>query len=54
VLANPDEFIVAGAAPNLTNLMTRTTFAGSTFDLLTAGCRGDRFEIPPEEFGPTT
>jgi cytochrome c oxidase subunit 2 len=51
VLANPDEFIVAGAAPNLTNLMTRTTFAGSTFDLLTAGCRGDRFEIPPEEFG---
>ena len=31
----PDQYVVAGAAPNLTNLMTRTTFAGATFDLLT-------------------
>jgi cytochrome c oxidase subunit 2 len=51
VLANPDEYIVSGAAPNLTNLMTRTRFAGSSFDLLTPECRGDPFEIPPEEFG---
>ena len=27
----------SGAAPNLTNLMTRNTFAGATFDLLTPG-----------------
>jgi cytochrome c oxidase subunit 2 len=51
VLANPDEYIVAGAAPNLTNLMTRTRFAGSSFDLLTPECRQDPFEIPPDEFG---
>ena len=33
-----DEVLVAGAAPNLTHLMTRGTFAGSAFDLyLNAG-----------------
>jgi cytochrome c oxidase subunit 2 len=51
VLANPDEYLVSGAAPNLTNLMTRTRFAGSSYDLLTPECRRDPFEIAPEEFG---
>ena len=30
-VTNPDEYVVAGAAPNLTNLMTRNTFAGASF-----------------------
>ena len=51
VLANPDEFVVSGAAPNLTNLMTRNTFAGATWDLLTEECRDRVWNAPPEEFG---
>lgn len=51
VLANPDEFIVSGAAPNLTNLMTRNTFAGATWDLLTDACRDRVWNASPEEFG---
>jgi len=51
VLSNPDQYIVAGAAPNLTNLMTRTTFAGATFDLLTQECRDRLYNATPEEFG---
>jgi cytochrome c oxidase subunit 2 len=51
VLANPDQYVVAGAAPNLTNLMTRNTFAGATFDLLTAECRDRVWNAKPEEFG---
>jgi cytochrome c oxidase subunit 2 len=51
VLANPDEYLVAGAAPNLTNLMTRTTFAGGTFDLLTQECRDRLYNAAPAEFG---
>ncbi len=51
VLANPDEFIVSGAAPNLTNLMTRNTFAGAVWDLLTDECRDDVWNASPEEFG---
>ena len=35
--SRPDQYVYAGAAPNLTNLMTRNTFAGASFDLLTAG-----------------
>ena len=35
VIAFPDLYVIAGNAPNLTNLMTRTTFAGATWDLLT-------------------
>jgi cytochrome c oxidase subunit II len=51
VIAAPDEFIVSGAAPNLTHLMTRTSFAGATWWLLTEPCR-DRLEAAsPEEFG---
>jgi cytochrome c oxidase subunit II len=51
VLANPDEFVVSGAAPNLTNLMTRNTFAGATWDLLTPECRDRVWNASPEEFG---
>lgn len=51
VLANPDQYIVSGAAPNLTNLMTRTTFAGATWSLLTESCRDDLLAASPEEFG---
>ena len=39
VIAFPDLYVVAGNAPNLTHLMTRTTFAGATLDLLTDECR---------------
>ena len=51
VLANPDQFMVSGAAPNLTHLMTRNTFAGATWDLLTEGCRDRVWNASPEEFG---
>jgi cytochrome c oxidase subunit 2 len=51
VLANPDQFVVSGAAPNLTHLMTRNTFAGATWDLLTEDCRERVWEASPEEFG---
>ncbi|MFT3851725.1 MAG: cytochrome c oxidase subunit II [Ilumatobacteraceae bacterium] len=51
VLSNPDEYLVSGSAPNLTNLMTRTTFAGATFDLLTADCKKKLYDASPDEFG---
>lgn len=51
VIANPDEFVVSGAAPNLTNLMTRNTFAGATWDLLTPECRDRVWNASPEDFG---
>jgi cytochrome c oxidase subunit 2 len=38
--------LVAGAAPNLTHLMSRTTFAGATYPLITENC-----DVPPP--GPT-
>ena len=44
VLANPDQYVCSGAAPNLTHLMTRNTFAGATWDLLTDECRDRRVE----------
>ena len=51
VLAEPDLFVLAGAAPNLTNLMTRTAFAGWTFDLISDKCREKLWNAPPDEFG---
>ena len=39
------------AAPNLTHLMTRNTFAGATWDLLTQECRDRVWNASPEEFG---
>jgi cytochrome c oxidase subunit II len=39
VVSRPDQQVYSGAAPNLTNLMTRNTFAGATWDLLSESCR---------------
>ena len=50
-IATPEDFVWAGAAPNLTNLMTRNTFAGATWDLVTSDCRDDTWEASPDEFG---
>jgi cytochrome c oxidase subunit 2 len=51
VLANPDLYEVSGVAPNLTDLMTRNTFAGANFDLLTPTCRAAVWNAKPEDFG---
>jgi cytochrome c oxidase subunit II len=50
-IAQPELYVWSGAAPNLTNLMTRNTFAGATFSLLTEDCRDDVWDASPEEFG---
>ena len=39
IISRPDLNVYSGAAPNLTHLMSRTTFAGASFDLLTPDCR---------------
>jgi cytochrome c oxidase subunit II len=51
VIAYPDLYVVAGNAPNLTHLMSRTTFAGATWDLLTDTCRNNLLNAKPEDFG---
>ena len=43
--------MVSGAAPNLTNLMTRNTFAGASWDLLTPECREDVWKSDSATFG---
>jgi cytochrome c oxidase subunit 2 len=50
-IAAPDENVYAGAAPNLSKLMSRNTFAGATWDLLKKECRGDVWDAKSEEFG---
>jgi cytochrome c oxidase subunit 2 len=50
-IAYPDLYVVAGNAPNLTHLMSRTTFAGATWDLLTDACRSNLLNAPPDKFG---
>lgn len=51
IISTPETQVVAGAAPNLTHLMSRNTFAGASFDLLTEACRADVWEATPDEFG---
>jgi len=51
VIAFPDLYVVSGNAPNLTKLMTRTTFAGATWDLLTDECRKKLHDASPDAFG---
>jgi cytochrome c oxidase subunit 2 len=51
VIAAPDENLVSGAAPNLSHLMSRNTFAGATFDLLNTTCRKDVWGADSESFG---
>jgi len=40
-IARPDQNVWSGAAPNLTNFMTRNTFAGASWNLLSEQCRPD-------------
>ena len=51
IIAAPDQYVVSGVAPNLTHLMTRNTFAGASWDLLTARCRDDVWQASADEFG---
>jgi cytochrome c oxidase subunit II len=51
VVSRPDLQVYAGAAPNLSHLMTRTTFAGASWSLLTRECSGDQFQKSPDEVG---
>jgi cytochrome c oxidase subunit II len=50
ILAEPDLYVVSGVAPNLTDLMTRTAFAGWTFDLITEECRSALWNADPDKF----
>ena len=51
IIAAPEQYVVSGAAPNLTHLMTRNTFAGAAWDLLTPECRDDVWNATADEFG---
>jgi len=51
VIAAPDENLVAGAAPNLSHFMSRNTFAGAMFDLVTPECREDVWKSDSASFG---
>lgn len=51
IIAEPELYVWSEAAPNLTHLMSRNTFAGATWDLLVQECRDDVWEATPEEFG---
>ena len=50
IVARPDLQVYSGAAPNLTNLMTRTDFAGATWSLLRDECRADVWEAESSAF----
>ena len=41
IVSQANTQLVSGAAPNLTHLMSRTTFAGSALDLKIPGCTGN-------------
>lgn len=51
IVARPDQQVYSGAAPNLTNLMTRNTFAGASWDLINQRYRDEVWEASPEDFG---
>jgi len=51
IISAPDENVYSGAAPNLSHLMTRNTFAGAMFDLVNQKCRADVWNAKSEEFG---
>jgi len=51
IIARPETRVYSGAAPNLTHLMSRNTFAGASWDLLTPECRDAVWNASPEEFG---
>lgn len=53
VIARPDLQVYSGAAPNLSNFMTRNTFAGATWDLIDSERRDLVWnDATSEEFGP--
>ncbi len=51
-IARPDQNVWSGAAPNLTALMSRNTFAGASWDLLSEARRAYVWEAGPDEIGP--
>jgi len=51
IVSAPEQYMVSGAAPNLTNLMTRNTFAGAAWDLLRSSCRDNVWGASPDQFG---
>ena len=51
-IAHPEDQVYSGAAPNLTHLMSRNTFAGATFDLLTQECRDELWNASPRGVRP--
>ena len=52
VIARPDLNVYSGAAPNLSYFMTRNTFAGASWDLLSPGeCRNNVWDSDPATFG---
>ena len=51
IISAPDENVYSGAAPNLSHLMSRTTFAGAMFDLVTDECRKEVWDADSESFG---
>lgn len=51
IVARPDINVYAGATPNLSWLMTRNTFAGASWDLLTPQCRADVWGASSETVG---
>ena len=50
-IAAPDENVWSGAAPNLSYFMTRNTFAGAMFDLLSKQCRDEVWNAPSDKIG---
>lgn len=50
-IAAPDENVWSGAAPNLSHLMSRNTFAGAMFDLLSKQCRDQVWNAPSDVVG---
>jgi cytochrome c oxidase subunit 2 len=51
IVSRPDLYVYSGAAPNLSTLMTRTTFAGGMYDLLTQPCFDRLWNAPSSEVG---
>ena len=50
-ISQPEQNVYSGAAPNLSHFMSRNTFAGAMFDLVTKKCRDDVWGASKEEFG---
>ncbi len=50
-IAAPDENVWSGAAPNLSHLMSRNTFAGAMFNLLSKQCRDEVWNAPSDVLG---